>query len=229
MRAVSTSPKASVPASISSSISSRASRTSYKRTPNYFKEDRANFENCEIYQVADVNAREAGLQTGQFDAVIERDSKTVDFLAQNPNMKVEKIANGRHITLPMHVDVAPYDDINARLALKYAMAPRTRSMSCCEAMARSFRSSATTPGRPHRTCAIGKVSRVTGRSTASTPWRALVVRRRHRLIAFGVVAQGLASPRPTCFLGYPTQRDRPARISCSMRPSSTVTMLCSMS
>ncbi len=93
----------------------------YSRNPSYFKEGMANFDAVEMYQVTDVSAREAGVVTGQFDAVIEVNVKTVDLLMQNDNIVVEEIANGTHITLPMHVDVDPYTDNNVRLALKYAM------------------------------------------------------------------------------------------------------------
>lgn len=91
------------------------------RNPNYFKEGKANFDSVEMYQVTDVNAREAGVRTGQFDAAIELDPKTADLIAQTGDVVVEEIPSGTHASLPMHTDVAPFDDPNVRLALKYAM------------------------------------------------------------------------------------------------------------
>ncbi len=91
------------------------------RNPNYFKEGKANFDAVEISQVTDVVAREAGVQTGQFDAMIEADPKTANLLAQNEDVIVEEIATGQHASMPMHTDVAPFDDVNVRLALKYAL------------------------------------------------------------------------------------------------------------
>ena len=91
------------------------------RNPNYYKEGKANFDAVEIHQVTDVIGREAGVQTGQFDAMIEADPKTADLLAQNENVIVEEIATGQHASMPMHTDVAPFDDVNVRLALKYAL------------------------------------------------------------------------------------------------------------
>jgi peptide/nickel transport system substrate-binding protein len=91
------------------------------RNPNYFKSGMANFDSVEYHAVSDANARESGLITGQFDAITQLDPKTVDFLAQNPSIKVEEVASGSHNTLAMHVDVPPYDNNDVRMALKYAM------------------------------------------------------------------------------------------------------------
>jgi len=91
------------------------------KNPSYFHSDRAHFDSVELIQVTDVNAREAGVQTGQFDASIELDVKTVDFLVQNENVVVEEVSSGTHVSMPMHTDVAPFNDINVRLALKYGV------------------------------------------------------------------------------------------------------------
>lgn len=93
----------------------------FHRNPNYFKDGMANFDSVEYHAVADANARESGLVTGQFDSIISVDTKTVDFLAQNPGVRVDEVASGSHATLAMHVDVAPFDDNNVRMALKYGM------------------------------------------------------------------------------------------------------------
>ncbi len=95
--------------------------TIFTRNPNYFKEGKANFDSVEYHAVADANARESGLVTGQFDSIISVDTKTVDFLAQNPGVRVDEVASGQHSTLAMHVDVEPFTDNDVRLALKYAM------------------------------------------------------------------------------------------------------------
>ncbi|MDG2481383.1 MAG: ABC transporter substrate-binding protein [Alphaproteobacteria bacterium] len=93
----------------------------FHRNPNYFKEGKANFDSVEYHAVADANARESGLVSGEFESIISVDTKTVDFLAQNPGVRVDEVASGAHATLAMHVDIAPYDDNNVRMALKYAM------------------------------------------------------------------------------------------------------------
>ncbi|NIS02844.1 MAG: peptide ABC transporter substrate-binding protein, partial [Gemmatimonadetes bacterium] len=48
-----------------------------KRFPNYWKEGRAHFDEIEYLAIPDVNARQTGLATGELDAMIEADVKTV--------------------------------------------------------------------------------------------------------------------------------------------------------
>jgi peptide/nickel transport system substrate-binding protein len=42
-------------------------------------------------------------------------------LARAPGVILDDVASGTHITMPMFCDVAPFDDVNVRLALKHAM------------------------------------------------------------------------------------------------------------
>ncbi len=91
------------------------------RFPNYWKEGRAHFDEIEYLAIPDVNARQTGLATGELDAMIECDVKTVHLLAKDLNVEVENIPSGTHITLPMHMDAAPFDNNDVRLALKYGI------------------------------------------------------------------------------------------------------------
>jgi len=91
------------------------------RNPNYWKEGKANFDEVEFLAIPDVNARQTALTTNEIDAMIECDVKTVHLLARDPNVEVENIPSGTHITMPMHVDVAPFDNNDVRLALKYGI------------------------------------------------------------------------------------------------------------
>ncbi|MEM7170390.1 MAG: ABC transporter substrate-binding protein [Pseudomonadota bacterium] len=96
-------------------------RASFKKFPNYWKEGRAHFDSVEFLAIPDVNARQTALKTGDLNAMIEVDLKTVDLLARDDNVIIDEVASGTHITLPMHTDVAPFDNNDVRLALKYAM------------------------------------------------------------------------------------------------------------
>ena len=96
-------------------------RASFNRFPNYWKEGHANFDKVEFLAIADVNARTNALKTNQVDAMLECDLKTVHLLGKDPSIKVDEVPSGTHITLPMHMDVAPFDNNHVRMALKLSL------------------------------------------------------------------------------------------------------------
>ena len=59
-------------------------RAHYERFPNYFKDDRAWFDEVEFTAIPDVNARQTAVLTGELDAMLECDLKTVHLLARDP-------------------------------------------------------------------------------------------------------------------------------------------------
>jgi len=94
---------------------------SLERFPNYWKSDRAHFDAVEYTAIQDVNARQTALITNSLDAMIECDFKTVQMLERDPNLKVDEVPTGTYVSMPMHQDVAPFDNPDVRLALKYAV------------------------------------------------------------------------------------------------------------
>ena len=92
-----------------------------KRNPNYWKPDRAHFDEVEYLALPDVNSRQTGLVSNELDAMIECDFKTVSMLERDANVKVDEVPTGTFVSLPMHMDVKPFDDNDVRLALKYAI------------------------------------------------------------------------------------------------------------
>jgi peptide/nickel transport system substrate-binding protein len=96
-------------------------RATMTRFPNYWKEGRAHFDEVEFLAIPDVNARQNALVTDSIDAMIECDFKTVHLLERDPNVEVDEVPSGTHTTMPMHMDVAPFDNRDVRLALKYAI------------------------------------------------------------------------------------------------------------
>lgn len=102
-------------------------RADFKKNPNYYR-DRGHFDSCEMLSIGDVNARQSALTTGEVDAIIEVDTKTAGLLDKNPNVNVIEVASGTFITCAMHVDVAPFDNVDVRLALKYAF-PREEGLT----------------------------------------------------------------------------------------------------
>ncbi|UCF93276.1 MAG: ABC transporter substrate-binding protein [Desulfobacterales bacterium] len=91
------------------------------RNPNYFKPDRARFDEVETLSIPDVNARTNALKTGQIDAMNRCELKTVRFLKHTPGIQVMEQNGFKHYTFAMRCDTAPYDTNDVRLALKYAI------------------------------------------------------------------------------------------------------------
>jgi len=96
-------------------------RALFTKNPNYFKSDRAHFDEVLFLSIIDPAARTNALMTGEVDTISRPDLKTVHLLERRPGVKVEQTSGTLHYTFPMHVDVAPFDDKNVRLALKYAL------------------------------------------------------------------------------------------------------------
>ena len=59
-----------------------------KRFPNYYKENRAHFDEIEVIIMPDVNARTVALKTGQVDVINRPDRKTAHLLGRAPNMQL---------------------------------------------------------------------------------------------------------------------------------------------
>ena len=96
-------------------------RSTYKRNPNYFKAGRGHFDEVEFLTITDVVARTNALTTGEIDAMSRCDLKTVHLLKRRKGVKVEEVTGTLHYTIPMHTDVAPFDNNHVRMALKYAL------------------------------------------------------------------------------------------------------------
>ncbi len=89
------------------------------RNPNYWKSDRAFFDEVEITQIGDPTARSQALQTGSIDCMNNVQTQTVHLLKRVPGIKVHATTGNKQVTLPMRTDMAPYDNVDVRLAMKY--------------------------------------------------------------------------------------------------------------
>jgi peptide/nickel transport system substrate-binding protein len=79
------------------------------------------FDEIEVLAIVDVAARMNALITGEVDFADRADLKTLPMLQRNPSIKVSEIAAFAHYTAPMNCNVAPFNDKNVRLAIKYAV------------------------------------------------------------------------------------------------------------
>lgn len=97
-------------------------RVRFTRNPNYWDlENYAFFDSAEILVIADPAARMNALRTGRVDLVNSVDLKTAAMLKRVPGIKLENIPSGLYYGMPMLMDVAPFNDNNVRMALKYAI------------------------------------------------------------------------------------------------------------
>lgn len=96
-------------------------RTLLTRRDDYWKSDRAWFDEIEILYVGDVSARTNALQTGEMDIISRVDLKTINLLERMPNINVVEATGFLHYTFPMNTTAAPFDNKDLRLALKYGI------------------------------------------------------------------------------------------------------------
>jgi len=81
----------------------------------------AYFDAVEVLVLNDPNARLTGLMTGDVNAVSLIELKTMSLLRRNPNISIDNVPSAAAITMPMHCDRAPFNDVNVRNALKLAI------------------------------------------------------------------------------------------------------------
>lgn len=94
----------------------------FERNPNYWNAgNSAYFDSCELLSIADTTARTSALMSGEVDAIDRVDLKTVDRLGNVDGIVVEEVSSKLHYTFEMRTDIAPFNDVNVRLAMKYAI------------------------------------------------------------------------------------------------------------
>ncbi|MCB8838593.1 ABC transporter substrate-binding protein [Aurantimonas sp. VKM B-3413] len=91
------------------------------KNKNYWKSDRGWFDEVSFLSIKDAAARTNALMTGQIHAMNRVDLKTVNLLKRNPQIEIASIAGGQHYTAPMLTDVAPFDNNDVRMALKFGI------------------------------------------------------------------------------------------------------------
>jgi len=91
------------------------------RTSRRMHGEGAWFDEVEYLVINDPNARQTALVTGDVDACSLLENKTLGLLARDPNVEVDNVSSAQCITMPMHMDVAPFDNNDVRLALKYSI------------------------------------------------------------------------------------------------------------
>lgn len=96
-------------------------RLKLTRNPNYWKEGRGHFDEVELLTIADVSSRTNALTTGEIDLMDRCEIKTLHLLERNKDITVEKLDGPGHYSVPMRTNLAPFNDNNVRMALKYGL------------------------------------------------------------------------------------------------------------
>ena len=95
--------------------------TLVKRNENYWKEGRAFFDSVENLFISDATARTTAVTSGSAHSMSNLDLKVINLLKRNPTVTVLPITGNKHAVLPMFCNTAPYDNVDVRLAMKYAI------------------------------------------------------------------------------------------------------------
>lgn len=81
----------------------------------------AYFDAVEITVLNDPNAMQSALVTSDIDAATQLDLKTLALLKRNPDLEIDNVPSAAAITMPMLCDVAPFDNVDVRNALKLSV------------------------------------------------------------------------------------------------------------
>lgn len=95
--------------------------TTFERFANYWDSSRGHADAVEILTINDDTARTAAIQSGQVHLINRVDPKIVALLAGDQSVVVERAAGPGHYVFIMHVDKAPFDNNDLRMALKLAI------------------------------------------------------------------------------------------------------------
>lgn len=96
-------------------------RALLRRDPNFWRTDRGFADEVEFQSIPDATAATSALMAGQIQAIDQVDLKTVEMLRSAPGIFVEETSGSLHYSFPMLMDVAPFNDVQVRRALKHAI------------------------------------------------------------------------------------------------------------
>ena len=96
-------------------------RHGFKKFANHWDESIGHADETELLIINDATARTAALQSGQVHMINSVDPKVAELLDRAPNLSVRNVSGRGHYVFIMHVDTAPFDNRDLRMALKYAI------------------------------------------------------------------------------------------------------------
>lgn len=96
-------------------------RHGFKKFANHWDESIGHAEFVETIALNDATARTAALQSGQVHMIDRVEPKIAQLLDRAPNLQVMNVSGRGHYVFIMHVDTAPFDNNDVRMALKLSV------------------------------------------------------------------------------------------------------------
>jgi len=93
----------------------------FSRHENYHKNGRPYLDEIEFFAIPDNGARVNALITGEVDVIIGVEGNLVRQVEASDSARILSQPGGAHPTYPMRADLAPYDNNDVRMALKWAV------------------------------------------------------------------------------------------------------------
>jgi peptide/nickel transport system substrate-binding protein len=94
-------------------------RAHFKKNPNAFIPP--NFDEVTQLTILDPAARTNAYLSGEVDFIDRADLKTIDLLKSAPDTALYNVSGWEQLTAPMFTDTAPFDKVEVRQALKWAI------------------------------------------------------------------------------------------------------------
>jgi peptide/nickel transport system substrate-binding protein len=94
-------------------------RAHFKKNPNAFAP--GNFDEITQLSIIDPAARTNAYLSGEVDFIDRADLKTIDLLKNAPDTALYNVSGWEQLTAPMFTDTAPFDKVEVRQALKWAI------------------------------------------------------------------------------------------------------------
>lgn len=91
----------------------------FKKNPNAFAP--GNFDEVTQLSIIDPAARTNAYLAGEVDFIDRADLKTIDMLKSAPDTEIYNVSGYQHYTAPMFCDTAPFDKVEVRQAIKWAI------------------------------------------------------------------------------------------------------------
>lgn len=93
----------------------------FKKNPRYWRDEVGHVDSIELLVINDRTARASALQSGRVHMINLIDPKTARLLGRHPRVSIEPSPGRGHYLFYMRTDTAPFDNLDVRLALKYAI------------------------------------------------------------------------------------------------------------
>ncbi len=95
-------------------------KTVLERNPNAWQQDFGYVDSAEIIAILDDTARQSALISGTVDVINRPALKTISRLERVKGMHIIDVPSNLAFTHPMRTNIAPFDNVDFRLALKYS-------------------------------------------------------------------------------------------------------------